>query len=70
MKDAYDNYGHDKNTGNLVGLTDDTLLATGDQIMPLQGNIPGNLKIKDRDVKQSQELIQTDQDFDTLPYNI
>ena len=59
MKDAYDNFGHDKNTGNLVELTDDTLLATEEQmkLMPLQGNTPGNFKVVDRDVKTNQDFL-------------
>ena len=32
VKDAYDNYGHDKNTGNLVELNDETLIALGNPV--------------------------------------
>jgi hypothetical protein len=35
VKDAYDNYGHDHNTGNLVQLSDDILLGTEEQLMPI-----------------------------------
>ena len=64
MKDAYDNYGHDMNTQdrnvNLVELNDDILLGTDEQLMPLQGNKPGNLAIVDRDVKSNMDFVQTE----------